>query len=144
MLYHSDSMGDVKKLLAIEDKFCRDYADSKQMKLISGDQPLTQTDAHHSTEQNQLMEQFTMIGRQVNVVLEHMRARLDGQAEFIELVYETVEIAQQLLDQAIADKKVKEEKLRLEREERELQMRELSLMALEEKFMRDLMAAEKR
>ena len=134
-------MGDVKKLLAIDDQICRNYAISKQINLISD--LSSAADVHHNTEQNQLMEQFTMIGRQVNIVLEHMRNRLDGQAEFIELVNETVEIAQQLLDEAIADKKIKEEKLRLEREERDRQMKELALMDCEEQLMRNFMAAEK-
>ena len=53
------------------------------------------------------MEQFTLIGRQLNIVLEHMRNRLDGQKSFIEVTRDTVEIAQSQISQAMADKRVK-------------------------------------
>ena len=85
-----------------------------------------------------------MIGRQLNIVLEYMRNRLDGQREFIESVGMTLLIAQQLLDQAIEDKKAREEKQRLEREEKDRQLKEIALMAFEDKLMRNLMAAEKK
>lgn len=66
MLYHSDSMQDARKFLAIDDQVCLDF---KSKKVV---------DAQLNTEQSQLLEQFSLIGRQLNLVLLHMVNRLDG------------------------------------------------------------------
>lgn len=110
MLYHSDSLSDAKKFVAIEGQLCREYATRK----FQGE-----ADPQLNTEQSQLMEQFTLIGRQLNMVLDHMRNRLDGQKTFIHCITDTIELAQSLLDKAIADRKARLEKQRIEREERE-------------------------
>lgn len=102
MLYHSDSLVDAKKLLGIEDKVCLNYAAQKK---LGGD-----VDPNLNNEQSQLMEEFTLIGRQLNVVLLHMRNRLDGQGTFINQIKETIAIAQRLIDEAIVEKNEREEK----------------------------------
>ena len=68
------------------------------------------------------MEQFTLIGRQLNMVLYNMRNRLDGKKRFIYCIKDTIDVAQTLLNQAIIDKNELLEKLRIEREDRERQL----------------------
>ena len=64
MLYHSDSLGDIKKFLDL------DYKNG------------TAFENQDDKEQAFLKEQFSMIGRQLNVVLSWMLKRLAGQNKF--------------------------------------------------------------
>ena len=57
MLYHSDSLGDARKLLDIEDATCKDYQIRKKQS------DLDVETADFTAEQNSLMEEFTLIGR---------------------------------------------------------------------------------
>ena len=89
------------------------------------------------------MDEFTLIGRQLNVVLLHMRNRLDGQGTFINSIKDTIAIAQRLIDEAIVEKTEREEKQRIEREEKERQRKELALMAQAERETRAFLVYEK-
>ena len=86
MLFHSDSIADAKKFLTIDDQMCLSYKNSQKKDDAEKDLQL-------STEQSQLMEQFTLIGRQLNMVLLNMRNRLDGQKRFIYCIKDTIEVA---------------------------------------------------
>jgi len=65
MLYHSDSISDCAKFLEIAD---------------------VSTDAEHSNEEQSLIQEFTMIGKQVNIILMWMLNRLSGQKEFNNII----------------------------------------------------------
>lgn len=135
MLYHSDSLSDAKKFLLLEDSVCEDYA----RRQLFGEEE----DPALNTEQTQLLEQFRLIGRQVSVVLSHMKNRLDGQKTFIDILRDTVQTAQELLDKAIEDKKALLEKQKIEKAEKEKQNAELALMTKAEAETRAFLAAEK-
>ena len=146
MLYHSDSLGDARKLLDIDEATCKDYQIRKKQSNLDVET------ADFTAEQNSLMEEFTLIGRQVNVVLHHMRGRLDGQDNFNKQLIGVIDIAQEEIDSAVTEKKErlekerieKEEKERIAREEKERQLVELALMAQAEAETREFLAAEKR
>lgn len=82
MVYHSDSVSDIRKFLDFDDQAGTDV----------------------TKEQMFLKEQFQTIGRQLNVVLRWMLERLQGQKDLNEVAEKIVEIAQQHIDAAVREK----------------------------------------
>jgi len=87
MVYHSDSVSDIRKFLDSDET----VSDINQQQMF-------------------LKEQFQTIGRQINVVLRWMLERLAGQKQLNEVAEKIVEIAQTHIDAAVNEKE------RLERE----------------------------
>lgn len=101
MLYHSHSIADCKKFLAIPDEVCAAHKVDPEA-------------GKHTAEESQLIEEFTILGRQVNLLLSWMMSRLEGQGAFNRIIEDTVRTAQELIDAKLAEKEVE----RREAEER--------------------------
>ena len=118
MLYHSDSTSDCKRFLDVPEEVC------EAVRGGGGCEP--------TAEQRQLVEEFTLLGRQVNLLLAWMLSRLDGQKAFNLAIEDTVATAQRLIDAKVAEKEVE----RKEAEER-------AQMAAEEAAARAIVAQQK-
>ena len=108
MLYHSDSIQDCQKFLAISDEV------GGAWKTGGGGAPVTTDEEEEkgekapvqtvTTEQDTLLQQFRTLGSQLDEILSFMVDRLQGQQYFNRLLDETVENAQKLIDEKVAEK----------------------------------------
>lgn len=107
MLYHSDSLADCQKFVETE------LGEEKT----------------RTAEVAQLCEEFTLIGRQVNIVINWMLNRLSGQTEYHMVIEDLVSLAQTMIDSRVEEKEKQDRELELMRQsERETKLYEAMLI----------------